>query len=325
VEEEAVRTALVTTCYREASAIGAFLDAVLAQTRRPDEIIIVDAGSDDGTVERIRERISAGAPVRLIVEPSACRSRGRNLAVAESTGEVIVVTDVGALPRRDWFERIVAPLEADPSIDVVAGYYEAEGESLWERAVAAAIVPVADEVDPETFLPSARSIAFRREVWARVGGYPEEARFNEDTPFDLALKALGARFVFEPSAVVRWLPEASVGRLFRQFFRYARGDAQCRLWFRHYAKAYIGLGLGLAIIVAAALWWWPLLLLLPLLGVAYWARHAARAYKRTRSLAAAALAPAANLIVDLAHLIGYTRGLLDRRHGRANANPTGSH
>ena len=321
--------ALVSTCFCEAADIDAFLDAVLAQTRQPDEIVIVDAGSGDGTLERIRERAAQAPHLRLIVEPGANRSRGRNLAIQSCSADIIAVTDVGCLPCPSWFERIIAPLErrvgqASPEdttgqarrlsyADVVAGYYRATPVTLWQAAIAAATVPLADEVDAATFLPSARSVAFRREAWERAGGYPERASHNEDTPFGLALKGSGAQFVFEPEAVVEWLPQASVRALFRQFWRYALGDAQEGIWVRHYAKAYLGLLASMALVFAYGDGAWPLALWgFPLLGLAYWVRHALRARHRTRSLGAVLLAPAANLIVDAAHLCGYTRGFVGR-------------
>jgi glycosyltransferase involved in cell wall biosynthesis len=315
-----VSTALITTCFREAGEIAAFLDAALAQTRQPDAIVIVDAGSTDGTVERIRERIATGASITLLVEPGASRSRGRNLAIEASAADLIAVTDVGALPRPDWFARIIAPLEADPPADVSAGYYVAEPRTLWQAAVAAATVPTEAEVDPATFLPSARSVAFGRTAWQAAGGYPEWARHNEDTPFDLALKATGARFVFTPDAIVGWLPQASVRRLFVQFMRYARGDSQSGIWFRHYTKAYGLAVLTLGLVVAGLLWPSALAGLAALLA-GYWTRHALRARHRTHCPAAAFLAPAANLVVDAAHVVGYTWGRLERRRGRRAGAP----
>lgn len=325
-----MRTALITTCYQESEAIGAFMDAILAQTRQPDEIIVVDAGSDDGTVEQIQKRVDEGAPIKLILESGANRSRGRNRAIEESAAELIAVTDVGAEPRRDWFERIVAPLEEGGApharqecrayvtgqtpvarVDVVAGYYEARPSTLWEAAVATATVPTAKEVDPESFLPSARSVAFRKRAWEKAGRYPEWAWHNEDTPFDLALKESGARFVFEPEAVVEWRPRASLRGLFVQFWRYARGDAQARIWFRHYTKAYLVTGLTLGLLVLS-IFWPPALTGSVMLGLAYWSRHALRASRRTSSDTAPLLAPLANMIVDVAHVAGYTRGLLER-------------
>lgn len=311
-----MKAALVTTCYREAEAIDGFLDAVTDQSRPPDHIVIVDAGSDDGTMERIQQRVASGAPIALIVEPGATRAAGRNRAIEATSADLIAVTDVGCRPRRDWFERITGPLESDDTADVVAGYYAADPPGLWEAAVAAATVPVPEEVDPDTFLPSARSVAFRRSAWEKAGGYPEWVRVSEDTAFDLALKAAGARFVFEPAALVEWRPASGIRRLFLQFSQYARGDARCGIWFRHYTKAYVVTCLFAACLIAG-LFWWPAWLGLPALGLLYWLRHAFRARRRTRSLAAALLAPLANVVVDLAHTAGYSRGLTEDLGGRS--------
>jgi len=306
------QAALVTTCYQEAEAIDHFLDAILHQSRPPDEIVIVDAGSDDGTVQGIRARIAAGAPIGLIVQPGANRSVGRNRAIEACTAELVDVTDVGSLPAADWFEQIVAPLEADADVDIVAGYYEPAPRSSWEAAVAAATVPAVDEVDPASFLPSSRSVAFRRRAWEAAGGYPEHAWHNEDTPFDLALKASGARFVFAPAALVRWRPQSSLRGLYTQFRRYARGDGEECLWFSHYAKAYL-LALACLGLLWVSLLWPGWLWGYAALAVLYWARHAGRAKRRTRSWPVAALAPVANAIVDVAHLVGYTAGMLSRK------------
>jgi len=273
-----VSAALITTCFREARRLDAFLDAVLAQTRQPDAIIIVDAGSDDGTPERIQARIEAGAPVRLIVEPGASRSVGRNRAIREAAAEVIAVTDVGALPRPDWFARIVAPVEGGDA-EVVSGYYETNPRTLWEAAVAAATVPGPQEVDPESFLPSARSVAFRRSAWEQAGGYPEWARHNEDTPFGLALKAAGARLRFEPGAVVLCGPRAPSAAV-RAVLRLCPGRCAGPHLVPPLPEGLPDGGAELMLIIGGALWP-PAFTGLAALWLAYWARHAARARRRS--------------------------------------------
>ena len=72
-------------------------------------------------------------------------------------------------------------------------------------------------------------------------------------------------------------------------------------------------GVAAVTIVWLGLLWPPYLWWLPLLGGAYWARHALRAGRRTNSWPAAALAPIVNATLDIAHVIGYTAGLIGRR------------
>ena len=304
---------VITTVLNEAKTIDAFLRSLLDQSRTPDEIIICDAGSDDGTVGIIRRYIQEGYPARLIIEKRANRSRGRNLAIEEAKGEIIASIDAGCVANMDWLSKLVAPFESDDPPDVSSGYYQPEADSAFEEAIAVATVPDAIEVDPESFLPSSRSVAFRRDAWERVGGYPEYANYAEDTEFDLRLRAAGYRFRFVPDAVVRWRVRSTLWDVFRQFFRYARSDGEVGHWFGHYAKAFIGLA---ALILLGALasngarWAPPAFALLFLV---YWVRYTIRARQRDADWWPSLISPGILLTVDLAHIAGYTLGLLRRR------------
>ena len=299
---------LIATVYNEAENIAAFVQSLVDQSRQPDEIVIVDAGSTDGTIGVLREYIEEGFPARLIVEKGANRSRGRNRAIEEATGEVIAGIDAGCIAPRQWLSKLVAPFESEDPPDVVAGYYQPDTATALEDAIAAATVPDASEVDPTSFLPSGRSVAFTREVWERVGGYPEHVEYAEDTDFDLRLKAAGARFRFEPEAFVRWHMQTTLWGVFTQFLRYARSDGELNHWFGHYAKAYLG-GLVTLLLLSMALAGSsiaPFLFLATI--VAYWARYALRARRRGADWHSALLAPGISAIVDFAHVIGYLAG-----------------
>ena len=304
------RVCLITTVLQEADSIAEFMDSIVVQTRRPDRVVIADGGSTDGTVDSARGYESR-LPLTVIVVPGANRSRGRNAAIEACHEPLVACADAGCSLDPTWLEAISRPLLERPEVDVVAGYYEPHPRTLMERAAAAALVPRSEEVDPETFLPSSRSIAFRRSE-ERAGRYPEWTPFNEDTVFDVALKRAGAKFLFEPRAVVRWRPQGRPARIFRQFFRYARGDGLSGLWFGHYAKAYAELFVAGAIIgLGCALNAWWLAGLAALVGL-YWLRGARRARRRGADLAAALWAPAAMAVVDAAHVCGYTLGVGQR-------------
>ena len=56
------------------------LESLETQTRRPDEIIVVDGGSTDRTIHVIRRQASTNPRLRLIEAPGANIARGRNIA-----------------------------------------------------------------------------------------------------------------------------------------------------------------------------------------------------------------------------------------------------
>ncbi len=253
------------------------------------------------------------------MEEGANRSEGRNRAIRESSQPIIAVCDAGCRLEKDWLEKIIAPLERGEA-DVAGGYYAPDAGNLIERAVAAATVPIAAEVNPETFLPSSRSVAFRREVWEKAGGYPEWSLVSEDTLFDLAMKKAGMRFCFVPEALVHWRQQGNFAGLFRQFYRYACSDGAAGLLFGHYRKVFLMSGwlVGLVLLAMASLRLEPEFTVVPLavialLALVYAGRYVLRSRKRGWDWAAALLSPVAMAVVDAAHLIGYLRGLLGRK------------
>ena len=110
--------ALIVTVLNEGESIRPLMDSMVAQTLPPDEVVIVDGGSRDNTVAILRGYEPA-LPLRMLVEPGANISEGRNRAIAAAQGDIIAVTDAGVRREPDWRARITAPLLADASLGVV--------------------------------------------------------------------------------------------------------------------------------------------------------------------------------------------------------------
>ena len=94
-----IAISVVATVYNECHTIQRLLDSLARQTRRPDEVIICDGGSTDDTQVLIRAyRVDSAyrlPSLRLIIEPGANISRGRNIAIGAATGPILAVTDAG--------------------------------------------------------------------------------------------------------------------------------------------------------------------------------------------------------------------------------------
>jgi len=243
-----LRVSLVATVLDEAASLPGWLRSIEAQTRQPDEVVIVDGGSTDGTWEALQAWMveTPGASVRRCA--GANIARGRNAAIEHANGELIAVTDAGTTLDARWIERIIAPIEADPLVDVASGFFLPDFRGTFERAMAATVLPALDDVDPERFLPSSRSVAFRRSAWTAVGGYPEWLDYSEDIVFDLALRRAGYRFAFAPDAVVKFRPRPGLADFFTQYHRYARGDGKADLWRWRHAARYAAYSLGPALL-----------------------------------------------------------------------------
>jgi glycosyltransferase involved in cell wall biosynthesis len=236
---------LIATVKNEAASIGSFLQSLATQTRLPDNVVIVDGGSCDGTVERIEAfRPRLGCPLRVEVRPGANIAQGRNAAIRLARGDVLACTDAGVRLAPDWLAQLVAPLERNPLLDVAAGFFVADPHTVFELALGATTLPDVEEIDGARFLPSSRSVAFRRRAWERAGSYPEWLDYCEDVVFDLALRRSGARVTFVPAAVVYFRPRPTVATFMCQYYRYARGDGRAGLWPRRHAIRYLTYLLG---------------------------------------------------------------------------------
>jgi glycosyltransferase involved in cell wall biosynthesis len=255
--------------------------------------------------------------VTLIVEAGANIARGRNVALAAASHEVIGVADADCSYGPEWLAALLQPLEA--GADVAMGWTDPVVDTLLDACVSSLGFPLsAAEVDEATFMPSARSVAFRREVIDAVGGYPEWLAIGEDMWVDHRWRERGFDMRLAPEAVASWHPRSSLADIWRQYVGYARGDGQGGMYPERHALRFAVYG-GL-IVTLASRRTWPKLLVAG--GAFAYARtpirraHARVATPRDRAIATVAV-PALLAFTDAAKMCGYALGVADRLTGRA--------
>jgi glycosyltransferase involved in cell wall biosynthesis len=143
---------------------------------------------------------------------------------------------------------------ADTASGIVAGGYNFPYiENFLQACLAVCVLPVKSEINRSKYMPSSRNICFAKAAWEKAGGYPQNMDFGEDMRFNFNLKALGYKIEFNPDALVYWNLRNSLAAIFRQFFRYAKGDAIGRMYsHRHLIRA-ASVFLFAALVLAGAL------------------------------------------------------------------------
>ena len=309
---------LIATVLNEGDNLRTLLDSICAQTRLPDEVVISDGGSTDNTVAVLRD-YAERLPLKIVDAPGANISAGRNVAIQATSHDVIAVTDAGVQLDPNWLARLIVPFEANSKTHAVAGFFKSDTQTPFEVGMGATVLPEVSEINPATFMPSSRSVAFRRETWESVGGYPEWLDFGEDLVFDFRIAALNGPFPFAPDALAFYRPRQTLRAFLKQYYLYARGDGKADLFPRRHAIRYLTYFAALPILIVAAVVNSPLWLLAFVPGAAY---MLGRPYRRlinqwggltfAEKIIAALWVPVIRISGDWAKMVGYPVGLVWR-------------
>lgn len=224
---------LVSTIYNESRRLQESLDDLSQQTLYPDEIIIVDAGSNDGSVDILKKwALAMPCSVHVIVEPKCNVARGRNLAIKKASNDLIVSTDFGCRFHPNWLESLVKPFE-NAEVKAVAGAFAVIEEDLQTIPARAAYIlfdGYEDDITEDWFTPSSRSVAYYKEVFSAVGGYPEWLTLAaDDTVFGRLVKKKGYYFYPVKAPLVYWGRHDSALAYAKEAFRYGLGDGEARI------------------------------------------------------------------------------------------------
>lgn len=311
-----MQVSVCVTVLNEEKSIAKLLEALLSQSKKADEIIIVDGGSTDSTLEIISKFQKRSKKIKLLTEKSS-RAKGRNLSVEISRGEIIAMTDAGCIPQKDWLKNITKPFEY--KVDVVAGFYKMKATNRFQK-VASAFLGILPQNFDEKFLPSTRSIAFTKDIWEKVGGFPEKMDGTaEDTVFNLKLINHGVRLSRVKNAVVEWGMPESLGEFFHKIYNYALGDAKSRVWSfpgksltSHNIKAlFVVVRYLLGIWIAAVCFMYGMAPLSLILILVYLVWSFRKVYVLFGDFRTAMWGPPVQLVCDFAVMGGFISGFLD--------------
>lgn len=299
-----MRVSFVTTVLNEEKTIGRLLTSLLVQSKKPDEIIVVDGGSKDKTIDLLKE-YQARNELCYSILPGANRAKGRNEGIRKATGEIIALSDAGCELDKNWLANITEPFK-DPEVDVVAGYYQAKPASIFEKCVVPYVLVMPDKVNPRQFLPASRSMAIKKSVWQNFGGFPENFSDNEDYVFGNRLKNGKAKIVFAQNAIVYWYPRSNLKDFWVMIYRFARGDGQAGLRYLKMATVFLRYLGALFLIISLPFFYFSIFLFL------YFSWAILKNYRYVRHPLALFYLPIIQVTADLAVMSGAIKGLIRR-------------
>lgn len=196
------KVSVVTTVYNGEPYFDRAIPAILGQTFEEFEFILVDDGSTDRTLERLRDIASTDSRLRVFAPGRLGPAKAANFAVAQARGQYIARQDFDDRSYPNRLALQAALLDAQPAVGVVGGSFLQVDELRGERFVRQ--LPTdhpAILVAMGKYIPIVHTLAtFRRQAWAAAGGYPLVSNLI-DLRFWLELAKLGWRFANVPEVV----------------------------------------------------------------------------------------------------------------------------
>lgn len=296
----------ILTLLNEEKDISVFLDSLFEQSALSEEIVIVDGGSTDDTLGilinyfknkienfkiidedlkkdlKFRGNILFDAPgviadsgknfssinVKIFQVKGAKISEGRNFAIKNTACEIICVSDSGCVLDKDWLLNITKPFQSGRELYVVGGYNYAITNNFLQSCLAASIMRKKEEIKKYGYMPSSRNLSFKKSAWFQSGGYPEFMDYGEDMKFNFNLMSKGYEIYYNPEALVYWKMRDNLAKIFKQFFRYAKGDALGKMYsYRHLIRFFSPIVLTAIIVLSVIFSPWFLLILIILFAV----------------------------------------------------------
>ena len=197
------------------STVGACVASLLALDPAPLEVLVVDNGSTDGTLE-----VLASYDGRITVLREGRRGPGaaRNAGIAAARGEVVAFTDADCVVEPDWLGEIVGPL-ADPDVGVAGGTILAAdprdpiqryGEAIHDHRAAIEAFDPPYAITMNWASPSA--------LLEELGGFDPRFLRCEDVDLSYRVVQSGRRLAFAPGAIVHHHNERTLAGLAREGF-----------------------------------------------------------------------------------------------------------
>jgi glycosyltransferase involved in cell wall biosynthesis len=191
-----LRTSVIVCAHNEARYLPACLYSLLAQTRIPDELFLIDNASTDET-RAVAEQVPH---VRVVDEPRKGLVRARETGRLAASGDILVYVDADCRAPLTWLERVERRFAREPELVALSGPYRYYDWDLWGRLLIRAydftLAPATQLLVKHLLrlgtIFYGGNFAVRREALERIGGFDTSIEFHgEDTNVGRRLFAIG--------------------------------------------------------------------------------------------------------------------------------------
>jgi glycosyltransferase involved in cell wall biosynthesis len=209
-------------CHNGAPFLDATIASLRAQTYTHWELLFVDDGSTDDTLDIIRRHAARDARIRVFAMPHGGRGRARNTCIGKLRGQFVAVCDADDISRPERFARQVAYLEAHPEIGVLGSGWIPFVRDIGQAGKPAARIPCTPLAIRDQFARGKMrfhnaTAMLRANLFDRFGPYNAELRRAQDYEFYSRLSRAGVLFAALPEPLLYYRQEGKIASL--MYFR----------------------------------------------------------------------------------------------------------
>lgn len=236
---------VVIVTWNSARCLSSCLDALLAQVYKDFEVIVIDNGSTDGSLDAVESHWPA---LRLRVERLGANkgfAAANNLGARLACGKWLALLNPDAFPETNWLEELLGAAANNPDYSFFASrqlqanashLLDGAGDAFhisglaWRRFAGWPAAQYGLKTE-EVFSPCAAGALYSREAFLMAGGFDEDFfSYHEDVDLGFRLRLRGLRCLYVAEAVVRHIGSAALG---------AKSDFALYHWQRNFIWSFI--------------------------------------------------------------------------------------
>ena len=314
-----VDTTIVIPLRDERATIATMVEVLTTDEPLATRILLVDAGSTDGTVQIAQDLARTHDLVDVIEVGAVWPGRARNIGVAASSTQWVLLLDAGVDVGPELVGSLITARDRQPHARMIIGSYACLSTPRWRSAVIIATKPPRSECDGHRGRYDFMPCLIERDFFCELGGF-HDWRAGEDLDFVRRARSKANTVICTSNARIIWEMAPTRSAMIRKWVTYSFHNARNGTSWHRPVLGYAVLGLGLAAAAYPLVGWWALsALLVPHLArtIVRYHRHCCGEDDEVQGGALVfSQALAASLLADIATLVGVLRWRVVRGIGR---------
>ncbi|MCE9599381.1 MAG: glycosyltransferase [Spirochaetia bacterium] len=229
-----IPVSILIPSYNEEKVLARTIESLQQSTHKKFEILVIDDGSTDKSIDVVKKLQKHDKRVRLITQANSGKSAALNFGMQKAKHEIVITIDADTIVMPQTITELASPFQ-DPEVDAVCGNVEVGNVHNILTGFQSLEYITSQNFDRRAFdalncisvVPGATG-AWRRATVLAAGGYNTDT-LTEDADLTLTMLRSGAKIVYAPEARARTEAPATVSTLASQRFRWSFGTFQC-LW-----------------------------------------------------------------------------------------------